>query len=251
MGGRVGGDLAHRSGAARQRLTAAGRAHASGPTRWSPTFSALAKSSSMATRVRLAAARHGGRDRGAVATGAVHPHLTGGDLVDPAPQLVHGDVHRARDRRGVVLVGAPDVEDDHVAVVADLLEVGERARSGSCRARRRPSPRGDPVACAAGRSMPIRTSSRCASATSLGGLAEQGDRRAPRDEPAEVGREAAVEAEVQGARGVPAANAVRVRRSTTHSPASIRLRSSVASASSGGLRSGSPGPAALAGPMCA
>ena len=61
---------------------------------------------------------------------------------------------------------------------------------------------GPPVACAAGRSMPIRTSSRCASATSSARSPEQRDRRAPGDQPAEVGRERALEAEVQRARRV-------------------------------------------------
>ena len=82
-----------------------------------------------------------------------------------------------------------------------------------------------PVLGAAGRSpasssMPMRTSSRWASATCSARLAEQRQGGAPRHQPAEVGGELAVEAEVVACPATcPAAKAIRLRRSTTHSPA--------------------------------
>ena len=113
------------------------------------------------------------------------------------------DVDGAGDAGRVVLVGAAYVEDDDLAVVAHLGEVGEGRGRERAQLRRSLQSSGLPVACAAGRSMPIRTSSRWASATSSAALAEQRDRGAPGDEPAEVGREAAVEPEVERAGGVP------------------------------------------------
>ena len=82
------------------------------------------------------------------------------------------------------------------------------ARSAKWPARNRPSGPsvhccGEPVAAAAGRSMPIRTSSRWASATCSGVSPEQRQRGAPRDQPAQVGGELSVEAEVERARHVP------------------------------------------------
>ena len=58
---------------------------------------------------------------------------------------------------------------------------------------------GRPVAAAAGRSMPIRASSRWACADLLRCLPEQGHRRAPGNHPAQVGGEAAVEREAERA----------------------------------------------------
>ena len=94
----------------------------------------------------------------------MHPHLAGGDLVEPVQQFVQGDVDGAVDVRLGPFQVAPDVEDDHAAVVADLGEVGE---GGPSTVPSGPSVQssGSPVAAAAGRSMPIRTSSRCACAT--------------------------------------------------------------------------------------
>ena len=143
-----------------------------------------------------------GGDGGAVAAGAVHPDLAGRHLVEPAGELVDRDVHRAVDPGAGVLVAAADVEDDHLAVAADPLEVGEGRRSGSV-ARLAVGP----VARPAGR---VRRGPVDADPDQLalglgdlvGGLAEQGQRGAPGDQPAEVGGEPAVEAEVQGAGGV-------------------------------------------------
>ena len=87
----------------------------------------------------------------------------------------------------------------------------------------------------------------------LGGLAEQGQRGAPRDQPAEVGGELPVEAEVQGARR-------RARRRTRcgcagrpPTPPPRSARRSSAGVGQRRRRSGPAraGPAALAGPMCA
>ena len=83
-----------------------------------------------------------------------------------------------------------------------------------------------PVAAPASSSIPIRTSSRRASATSLGGLPDQRQRRAVAVEPAQVGDEVVASSNSSVPARCPAANAVRSRRSTTHSPASIRRRSS-------------------------
>ena len=88
----------------------------------------------------------------------------------------------------VVLVGAADVEDDHLAVVAHLREVGEGAGRERCQLAVGPVLRAaggvrggavdaDPDQLALGLG------------DVLGGLAEQGDRRAPGDQPAEVGGE--------------------------------------------------------------
>ena len=83
-------------------------------------------------------------------------------------------------------------------------------------------------------------------------VAEQGQRGAPRDKPAEVAREVGAVLEAQSDPVTcPAANARRLRRSTTHSPALIRAASWAGPATAGGDRSAAPGPAALAGPMWA
>src|SRR5690606_36550614 len=66
-----------------------------------------------------------GGDRGAVARGAVHPELAGGDLVEPFRQLVQRDVQRALQVAAGVLVGAAYVEDRDLAVVTHLGEVAE------------------------------------------------------------------------------------------------------------------------------
>ena len=94
--------------------------------------------------------------------------------------------------------------------------------------------RGSPRGCASGRSMPIRTRSRWNSLTCSAGRAEQGDRGAPGDDPAEVGDGVAVGGRRTACRArAPGRTGSRERRSTTHSPPSMRRRSSVASASAG------------------
>ena len=62
---------------------------------------------------------------------------------------------------------------------------------------------GPPAADASRRSMPMRASSRWASVTCAGGVAEQGQRGAPRDQPAQVGGEAPVQREAERACQVP------------------------------------------------
>ena len=99
--------------------------HASGPDQVQPDLAALSKESSIATSVPAGGVEQRRGDRGAVAAGAVHPDLARRDLVQPARQLVERDVDRAVDAGGGVLVGAAHVEDDHLAVVADLGQVGE------------------------------------------------------------------------------------------------------------------------------
>ena len=163
----------------------------------------------MCTTRRPARARRRGGDRGAVAGAAVHPHLPGGHVVEAAAAARGSGMctapstwparhslsraRRARRRRG--RLGGRHAR-----------RPGRRSRRpGSCAGRtgRRPTARGLPVAAAAGRSMPMRTSSRWASATCSGGLAEQGHRGAPRDQPAQVGANLPVQAEVQRAGQVP------------------------------------------------
>ncbi len=58
-------------------------------------------------------------------------------------------------------------------------------------------------------------------------FAEQGHRRAPRHRPAHVGGEAVAQGEADRPGTKPAANAIRSRRSITHSPASMRRRISL------------------------
>ena len=106
-----------------------------------------------------------------------------------------------------------------------------------------------PVAAAAGRSMPIRASSRWASAT-CSGVSPSSVSAVPRgrSQPRLVAKlPSRLKLSVPGT--CAAANSVRERRSTTHSPTSSRRRSSKGSAAAGGERSGMSGPARLAGPM--
>ena len=110
---------------------------------------------------------------------------------------------RAVDVRLRVLRPAPHVQHDDRGGGGGPGRGRRRSRVGKLASGRRPTPAGVPVAAPAGRSMPMRTSSRWASATCSGGLAEQGQRGAPRDQPAQVGGEAAVEPEVQRAGHVP------------------------------------------------
>ena len=179
-----------------------------------------------------------GADRGAVPAGAVHPDLTGRDLAQAAQQLVQRDVHRAVDVRLVVLGGAAHVQDGH-ACGGGGPGPGRRtwpARTGPA-ARRSTAP---------GRRWPRRRAGRCRS-----GPAHAGPRRpAPGSHPAasagcptgsaSPGRSrtgpSRPKLNVPGT--CPAANAVRVRRSTSHSPASSRARSAALSAGSGADRSG-------------
>ena len=140
----------------------------------------------------------------------------------PPRQLVQRDVDGAVDVAGGELGGAADVEDD-----------APGGGGGPGPGRRRSPARRCPAAfvgpCPAACRWRPRPGGRCRSgpvpaapaATWLGRVAEQGERGAPRDQPAEVGGEGAVEAEVERAGTCPAAKAVRWRRSTTHSPASM------------------------------
>ena len=131
----------------------------------------------------------------------MHPDLAGRDLRDSAGQLVDGDVVGARDAGGGVLVGAADVEDHDVAVVADLLEVGERGGGEARQLTVGPVLRStggvggrtvdaDPDQLALGFGDVVRR------------LPEQGHRGAPGDQPPEVGGEGPVDPEVEGARRV-------------------------------------------------
>ena len=132
-----------------------------------------------------------------------------------------------------MLLVAADVEHDDLAVVAHLGEVGEGRRSGSSPALGRSSPR---AAGGVGRGPvdadPDQLALRLGDL--LGGLAEQGHRGAPRDQPAEVRRERAVEAEVQAC----PARGRRRRRSGCAGPRPTRRPRS-----GGAARRRRPGPA--------
>src|SRR5680860_331953 len=142
-----------------------------------------------------------GGDGGAVAAGAVHPHLAGRGLGHATGQLVDRDVDRALDGGALVLIGPADVEDDDVAVVADLYEVGEGGGGEAGQFAGRPGLRVAGGLC--GRAIDADADQLALGAGDVvGGLAEQSDRGAPVDEPAQVGRECAVDAEVERARGV-------------------------------------------------
>ena len=165
-----------------------------------PAGRAFSNSSSTATGLRPDGVEERRGDRGAVTGSAMHPDLAVRHLGEPPGQLVDGDVDRTLDPGGLVLVGAADVENDDLAMMTDLREVGERGSR-----ERHPAGADDSRSpalrwrAAAGRSIPIRTSSRCAWATSSAVSPQQGHRGAPVDEPADVGRERAVETEVQRA----------------------------------------------------
>src|SRR6266496_2729365 len=72
-------------------------------------------------------------DDGAVAGAAVHPHVAGGHVGEPARQVVQGDVHRPGDVGLFPFQLAADVEHDRVIVVVagrdgggEVAEPGER-----------------------------------------------------------------------------------------------------------------------------
>ena len=100
---------------------------------------------------------------------------------------------------------AAHVEDDDRPVVADLGEVGEGGPREGARAASPPAQSaGLPVACAAGRSMPMRDQFPLGLGDLRPGCSPSRVSGVPqRDEPAEVGGEAAVQAEVERAGDVP------------------------------------------------
>ena len=161
-----------------------------------------------------------GRDRRAVPACAVHPDPLARQLVTRRGQLVQPGRSPPGDRAAL---RAPPRGGRRARRTSRWCRTW--ARSANVAGWNEPSVRRSssavPAAVASGRSMPMRTSSRCGLGRPRRSR-EQGQRRAPGDQPAQVGREAAVEAEVQVPGTWPAANAVRWRRSTTHSPAPIR-----------------------------
>ena len=182
--------------------TARSECHASGPTRWQSDLLGVVEGVVDGDERSARGVEHRGRDRGAVAPGAVHPDLARRHVCDALHQLVQRDVDGPVDAGRVVLVGPAYVEHDHLAVVAHLGEVGEGRRGEGA------EPAVAPVLGRAGGvcrgtvdadpdQLPL---GRC---DVLGVLAEQRERGAPGDQPAEVGREAAVEPEVEGAGRVP------------------------------------------------
>ena len=158
--------------------------------------------------------------------------------------------------RGALVVTAYVEHDRAVAsLVGAASTAGPRsARRGRTRLRgpRRPAPRPS--------RRPSRRAGRCRCAPAGAGrrrrrrrtLADQRQRGAPRDQPAEVGGELAAELDADAAGDVGLRRrAVRPRRSTTHSPRAIRSRNAPGSTDSGGLRSAGPGPARFRGAMWA
>ncbi len=141
-------------------------------------------------------------DGGAVAAGAVDPHLAVGNFLEPAGEFVQRHVERPVDVGGCVLLGATYVEDDHGLVLVHLGEVGERGGR-----ERRQIAGGPGGGVAGGMGCGAVDADAAHLALRLGDvvcrLTEQRDGSAPRDEPPEVGGEVVVDAKVVRARGVP------------------------------------------------
>ena len=192
-------------------------------------------------------------DRGAVAAGAVHPHLAGRDVVEPRRAARAAGCSRRPSMRASACSSARRTSrtttwrwwrtwarSAKVAVGNDAELAG---RVQSCG--RAGGARGGPVDADADQLA-------LGLGDLLGGLAEQGERGAPGDQPAEVGRERAVEAEVQraGRRGRRRRRSGCAGRRPTRRPrcgGAARRRRPARAAD----RSGARGPAALAGAMCA
>ena len=180
-----------------------------------------------------------GGDRGAVAAGAVHPHLAGRHLGDPAGQLVERDVDRALDRgalrarrrggrRGRRRRGGGGPARGRRRCAVGKLPSSPVAQS--LRVRRWPARRDGRCRCGPARAGPRRRPRRSRRAGSPGCPTRSASRGRSRTAPSSP------KLRVPGA--CPAAKAVRLRRSTTHSPASMRRRSSSASASCTGREVG-------------
>ena len=165
--------------------------------------------------------------------------------------MVQGNVDGAADVGGVPFLVATDVQDDHRTVTPDRFQGGE-VRDGV--AAQRP---------AAGPVIRVPGGGRGGSVDAdpdqlalglgdlLGSLAQQGQRRAPGDQPAQVGGEAAVQVEAERAGHVPGGESPAGPQ--VHHPLS-RLDAPPQLGGVGAARRGqvrSDGPAALAGPMCA
>src|ERR1035441_10620583 len=131
-------------------------------------------------------------DGRAEAAGAVHPYLAGRNLPGALFQVPERDMDRAGQVPGAPLVGAADIEHDLAVTaprcgqrreVSDLV-AGQPAAgqvAGSAGRRRRKAVDADPGELQLGRRyLP-------------GGLADQGERRAPRDRPRQVGGERVTE----------------------------------------------------------
>ena len=183
----------------------------------------------------------------------MHLQLAAGQLPDAVRQVMQRDVHGPVDVRGIPFTVTAHVEDDDRAVMADHGQSGEGC--GLVIAQRLARGPGGRAAVGGG----TRAVDADPDQLALGfgdlfrGLAEQGQRGAPRDQSAQVGREAAVQVEAERAGQVPAgerAAGAQVDHPLPCLDAAARL-GGVGAARRGGDRSGPAGPAALAGPMCA
>ena len=152
-------------------------------------------------RLPAGAVQQADGQRGAEAAGAVHPKRTVGHLGHPGEQRVQRNVHGAGDRGGRPLVVTAYVQDGERRALLVCVEVVERdplvgseisggvvdeVRGGADRRRVGPVD-ADPDQLTLGR------------LHLLGRLAQQGERRTPRDEPAEVRRELGAELDADAA----------------------------------------------------
>ena len=200
----------------------------------------------MSTTSRPGRSRIGRGDRGAVARGAVDPHLALGHLVDAVGEFVQRDVQGVARRTPGPLVVAAGIEDLHRPPLHRRGQAGEVGDAVG--AQRGTVGEGRDVAGGGTGELVDADPYQLAASLGdlLGGLADQRQRGAPAVEPAQVGDEVVGQLEARASRrGARRRSAVRSRRSTTHSPASIRRRSSAGSTGSGGDRSTGAGPAAV------
>jgi len=142
-------------------------------------------------------------DRRPVAAVADHPHLARWHVAEPARQLVQRDVDSAGDVPLRPLQTAAHVEHDHPAVLAGGGQLPQRCQAQPDQWRTAGPPPGRPGR-RGGRPVDADAGQLSLGLGDLSGrLAEQGQRHAPGDEPAEVGGEAAVQAEAQRAGHMP------------------------------------------------
>ena len=133
----------------------------------------------------------------------MHPQLAAGQFAGAARQVVQRDVDGPIDVRGVPFGVTAHVEDGDRTVVAHRGQPGEiRDRVAAQRLARGPRGRaavgGGPRAVDADpHQFPLGLGDL------LGGLAEQDQRGIPRDQPAQVGREAAVQVEAERSGQMP------------------------------------------------
>src|ERR1022692_3377471 len=136
-------------------------------------------------------------DDGAVSGAAVHPDLAPGDFADTGTQVLQRDVQRAVEAAAGPFECAAHVQDGDRAVVAHSGQVSETRDGKGCqRLAARPFLRG--AVGGAGEVIDADPGQVALGGGDLpGGVAEQGQRGSPRDQPAEVVREVGAVLEAQ------------------------------------------------------